>query len=444
MGVALVAAYWCLNVPAQAQGISSTYPSPVGAARMPEPIPCGPSFGPPPPPQPNLVPGPISPQAAPPGPPDCLSLPFDHSSAFQCEEYVHDGGVYVNFGPMALQRNKLGAGDIAVLNARSQGIPVGHIIDGPFRPPSPGTGSALDFNSVTPSLSLGIRGTVGYLWDSQAVEFTSFYIWQNDSSAFARAPGMIDTLFFNPPLTLAGDHVLRRADDVTLTQGSSLFNAETNYRRWNTAFGGLELIGGIRYIRQNDSLGIMTEGTSVIRNSLGLPTPGRDAATYGVLTHNNIFAPQIGLEYNWPLFRWLSFSVMGKAALGANYITSDVSLQRGDGLNIFDTKRTAWNLGQIYELGMFSDFHLLDRLRLRLGYTSTWLCGVAVANDQVDFNLYGNVARQGFGIQNIRDAFNAGNIGALRQIQQGIPHGHSSNNGSLIYFGPQIELQFFF
>ena len=43
MSVALVAACWCLNVPAQAQ--FSTYPSPVGAARMPEPIPCGPTAG---------------------------------------------------------------------------------------------------------------------------------------------------------------------------------------------------------------------------------------------------------------------------------------------------------------------------------------------------------------------------------------------------------------
>ena len=54
-GVVLVAACWCLNLPAQAQ-VGGTYPSPVGAARMPEPIPCNPSQGPPPPQMPNLIP----------------------------------------------------------------------------------------------------------------------------------------------------------------------------------------------------------------------------------------------------------------------------------------------------------------------------------------------------------------------------------------------------
>src|SRR6516225_9622777 len=124
-GLALVAAYWCLSVPAQAQ--EGTYPSPVGAARMPEPIPCAPSATPPPP-QPNLIPGPISPQAAPMGPPDCLSLPCDHSSAFQCENYVQENGFYVHLGPIALQRGRLGAGDIAVFNARAEGMQTGPVV----------------------------------------------------------------------------------------------------------------------------------------------------------------------------------------------------------------------------------------------------------------------------------------------------------------------------
>src|SRR5215469_8743020 len=143
--LALVAACWCLNSPAWAQPAS--YPSPVGAARMPEPIPCDPSQVPPPKPQPNLVPGPISPQAAPMGPPDCLSLPYDHSNAFQCENYVKEGGIYASIGPIALQRNHLGAGDIAVLNAQAQGINSGPVIPNPFLPTPPGTGSALNFNS---------------------------------------------------------------------------------------------------------------------------------------------------------------------------------------------------------------------------------------------------------------------------------------------------------
>jgi hypothetical protein len=411
---------------------------------MPEPIPCGPALAGPPAPQPNLVPGPISPLAAPMGPPDCLSLPADHSSAFQCENYVQDCGVYVNIGPMALERNKLGAGDIAVINARSQGEPLGPIIPNPFVPPPPGTASALNFNSVQPAMSLGVRGTIGAVWGGQGIEFTSFYIWENDVTAFASAPGQLDTLFFNPPLTFLGDGLWRRADQVNMTYGSSLWSNELNYRRWNTGFGGLELIAGVRYIRQNDILDIMTEGFALVRNSLGLPTPGRDMATYGVLCHNNLFTPQLGLEYNLPLARWLSFAMMGKVGLGANYITTDVSLTRGDGLRAFDTQRTAWNFGQVYELGAFSDFHILERLRLRLGFTSTWLVGVAASNDQVDFNLQGSTARQQLGTNGLNQILQSGNLNQLFNVQNSIPHGHFSNNGSMIYFGPQIELQFFF
>lgn len=398
----------------------------------------------PPAPQPNLVPGPVSPLAAPMGPPDCLSLPADHSSAFQCENYVQDCGVYVNIGPMALQRNKLGAGDIAVINARSQGQDIGPILPNPFAPAPPGTASAQNFNSLTPALSLGIRGTVGVLWGGQSIEFTSFYIWENDVNNTVTAPGQLDTLFYNPPLTFVGDGLWRRADQVSTTQGSSLWSNELNYRRWNTALGGLELIAGVRYVRQNDILDIMTQGTAFIQNAPGLPTPGRDMATYSVLAHNNIFAPQLGAEYNLPLTRWLSFAMMGKVGLGANYITTDVSLTRGDGLRAFDTKRNDWNFGQIYELGAFADFHILERLRLRLGYTSTWLVGVAVSNDQVDFNLQGSAARQQFGAAGFNQIIQSGNLNQLFNVQNSIPHGHFTNNGSLIYFGPQIELQFFF
>ncbi len=188
MGVALVAACLCLNVPAQAQ--NATYPSAVGAARMPEPIPCGPSAGGPPgPPPPNLIPGPISPQAAPMGPPNDLSLPYNHSSAFQCENYVDGGGMFFHIGPMALQRNKLGAGDIAVFNAQALGQPIGPVTPNQFMPAPAGTDAALGFNGFTPPMSLGIRGEVGYLWgDNQSIEYSSFYIWENDIQAMVRRP----------------------------------------------------------------------------------------------------------------------------------------------------------------------------------------------------------------------------------------------------------------
>lgn len=455
MGVALVAVGLCLNVPAQAQNYVPTYPSPVGAARMPEPIPCTPPPYPPKP-QPNLVPGPISSLAAPMGPPDCLSLPYDHSSAFQCENYVQDCGVYFHIGPMALQRSKLGAGDVAVFDAQAATGSLLPFPPNPFVPTPTGTGSALGFNQITPALSLGIRGRIGYLWGDQAIEYQSFYIFENDVTQSVTGPGNIDTLFYNPPLTFVGDRVFRLANQVSETQGSSLWNNELNFRKWNFAFGGLECLVGIRYIRQNDMFGIASQGSSLVEELFGLPTPQLDSAVYQVITHNNLIVGQIGAEYNLPVFSWLSFAGMGKAGWGGNYATTDVSLSRGQDstafssnallnrpnrLTAFDTKQTAWSFGEVYTLGAFADFHLLQRLRLRLGYTCTWLVGVATASDQVNFNLQGRDARQTFISQGLPGIANGNN---LNNVQQNIQHGTLNTNGSMMYFGPQIELQFFF
>jgi hypothetical protein len=444
--VALVAACWCLNSPIHAQG---TYPSPVGAARMPEPIPCTPPQGPPPP-QPNLIPGPVGPQAAPMGPPDCLTLPYDHSSAFQCENYVQDCGFFLNLGPMAMQRQKLGAGDIAVFNAAAQGQQppfVGSAEPNPFLPPPPGTASALNFNSFTPAMSLGLRGTVGYLWGGQSIEFTNFYIFQNDVTTKVSLFNGLDTLFFNPPLNFADGNLFRRANQVSSIFGSTLFSSELNYRRWNTAFQGLDLLIGVRYINQNDNLQIVMQGNAPPQQFASIPVAASNVAIYSSRTFNNIVAPQIGMEYTLPVWRWFSISAEGKGAWGANFLSTDVGLARGDGLQGFNTHRSDTNFGQIYQLAGFTDVQILERLRLRLGFQATWLCGVATANDQVDFNLMGFQARQAFLTANpniLNQPLTPQTFQMISNTQNAIPHGHNSNNGSILYWGPLIELQFFF
>ncbi len=382
------------------------------------------------------------------GPPDALSLPYNHTGAFQTENYVKENGFFVDIGPMALQRNHLGAGDIAVVNANAVGIhnDLSPLLPNPFAPPPPGVASALDFNGVKPALSLGIRGTVGYLWDNQAIEFSSFYIWEDDATAKANMPFSLDTMFYNPPLAFIGAGMFRYADSVSETFGSSIFNAEANYRRWNSAFAGLDFIFGARYIRENDIFTINSSGTALIdnTNALGLPSPGTNSIAYMVIAHNNIAVPQIGLEWNLPIFKWLSLNLLGKAGWGVNYLTTDVNLTRGDGLTAFNTVRHATTFAQVYQLGAFADVNLLERLRLRLGYTAFWLTGVAAASDQVDFNLMGTQSRQSLGPQGILSALQSGNLKSIFAAEGNYPHGTNNNNGSMIFFGPQIQLLFFF
>lgn len=380
------------------------------------------------------------------GPPDCLTLPYDHSSAFQCDNYVRESGFFADIGPIALQRNHLGAGDIAVVNARAVGIPTGPVLPNPFIPPQPGIIGALNFNSVTPPLSLGIGGKVGYLFDNQSIEFSSFYIWENDVTKSVNMPFSLDTLFYNPPLAFIGEGMFRYANSVAMNFGSSLFNGEVNYRRWNSAFAGLDFIFGARYMRENDILSLTSSGTAIFDNSnaLGLQSPGSNAFNYMVIAHNNIMAPQIGLEWTLPIFKWLSLNLLGKAAWGANYLTTDVNLTRSDGLTAFNTTRHAWTFAEVYQLGAFADINLLEKLRLRLGYTAFWLTGVATANDQVDFDLKGTQSRQALGVQGIANALQSGNLKSVFAAEGGYPHGNPNNYGSMIFFGPQIMLQLFF
>src|SRR5262245_44707696 len=108
LGVAVVAG--CLGQAAQAQNPQPAIPTPYGAARTPpEPLPIGVC----PPPVPNLVPGPLTPDKAPNGPPDCLSLPPSSPGAFQCETYPPEIAIFAGAGTQALQRQKLGKGAIA-------------------------------------------------------------------------------------------------------------------------------------------------------------------------------------------------------------------------------------------------------------------------------------------------------------------------------------------
>src|SRR5262245_43124383 len=91
--------------PAWSQALA---PTPIGPARMPEPVPCAPS-------QP-LTTGPIAPLDAPPGPPPSLSLPANHSGAFQTECFPPEWAIYTHIGGMALQRQGLGSLTLGTLS----------------------------------------------------------------------------------------------------------------------------------------------------------------------------------------------------------------------------------------------------------------------------------------------------------------------------------------
>ncbi len=403
-GVALVVAWLGLCGTAAWGQYPTLPPGPIGAARMPEPIPAGP-----PKPVPEMMPGPISPLVAPPGPCPDLNLPVNHSSAFQCENFPLEEAWFASVGATALQRQGLGNHPLAVLDPSN--IDTGFLP--PFRSPQ-----VQNTNQINPALNLGVRGTVGYLWNNQAIEFTATYVFNASKSTTQAIPGQIDGLFTNAPFGFSGDNGLfLQADVMRTTHTSELGNAEINYRRWNGAVNGLEFIFGVRYSYVRDKLSIFTDDDGLtFPDVFGNPDPLRQA-TYVMDVKNNIIAPQIGFEYQTPLptrlLDWIYVGGIGKAAVGPNILTSTTTLTRGDGFSGFNSSHTAIAVSQVYELNGFVDFHILDRARLRAGYTAMWFVDVGTAPNNLNLDL-------------------------------GSPNSHISKNGNILYHGPYVELQFLF
>jgi hypothetical protein len=464
------------------------------------------------------------------GPPDNLSLPADHSSAFQFENFVPDNHIYLSMGAQWLQRQHLGAGATAVLDpatappavfapfleqlrinlirdyegfllaARNSATPLAaiQIVQTQIKPelinffngvvsridartasspffasgasPPKGAPVIQQFNNLDPRMDIGVRGTLGYMFENCALEYTGYYIFENNKAIDTLFAKRVDTFFFNVPPGFEGNrNLFLQADRLNTSFQSSFWNNEVNLRRWNSGLTGCDLIVGVRYLEQRESLNMFVDAdvnktvqasAEAITANLTIPASTLAlAANYAVFTKNRILAPQFGFEYACPVCPWVSLGLYAKGAWGANFLETEVSLIRSDGYVGFDTHRSATVFSQVYDTGVFADFHFLERLRVRAGYNMVWLLGIAAAPDQVDFNLQGgNFPQPQFTVSSVgRSAIQSAVTSFINQQVQGIflkaafaeqvrqaPHGNVNNHGSTFWQGPQVEIEFLF
>jgi hypothetical protein len=413
LGVAVVAG--CLCRPALAQNPQPSMPTPFGAARTPpEPLPIG--ACPEPAPVQNLVPGPLTPDKAPYGPPDCLSLSPSATGAFQCEDFPPEVAVFFSAGFQALQRQKLGKGAIAAQDSKN---PTPLEKEGHVAPPD--SFPAQEFNDITPNMAFGPRLTLGLLANTDIIEVTGYFIPNNSKTTVFADPGRIFVFFVNPPSGFGGDNGLfTQVDRLSTTLQNQVGNVELNYRYSDVGVNGLELILGVRYfdVRERLSTVVDQDGISApLDKSLNKPNPV-DVATYTAATHNRLLAPQFGFEGNWGCpqncgFGWLSVGVLAKGAWGMNFVSDSHSLFRGDGEFGFQNERSSVIFSQMYEIGAFAEIHLTERARLRAGYNALWILHVDAVVDQYDFDLSN-------------------------------PQGRINHDGSVLYHGPSFEVEFLF
>jgi hypothetical protein len=327
--------------------------------------------------------------------------------------YPGHARLYGGIGYMALQRQRLGHGAAAVLDTASGGIDTGN-------PPAPGAPEAANFHDIEMNWNNGVRGTLGIFRDCQAFELSGFYMFQNSSAKTYANPGRLDT-FFNvggstsaAPLGFEGTNGLwLQADVIRLRLQTALGSAEANYRRWLGNHPEFSWLLGVRYLDLYERFSFYTgDDDLTVLGINGRPDPTRQA-TYFVTAHNQILAPQLGFEWNRPLISCLAFTLSAKGAWGANFLTVDVNLKRGDGFMGPHNGRSQTLFSQLYETGFFLDFHPGERTRLRAGYDLMWVLDVAEALGQLDYNLAHT-------------------------------SGRTKNNQSIFYHGPLVELSFLF
>jgi hypothetical protein len=401
----VLVAWLAMSLVAQAQ---QEIPSPVGAARMVEPLGYAAK------PQPPLIPGPVTPEMAPLGPPDCLALPASHSSAFQCENYTMESACYASIGAQGLQRYKLPR--LQTVFQESSSLDTTNVPGPPSKVPV-----LQDLVAIHPDMHYGPRLTIGYLEGNQAFEISGYVMSPQSRGTTLIQAGQLLVPFSTPqsgvPLGFEGNNGLwLNADLVRTYYSNQIMNAEANYRLWNSAINHVELILGVRYFGLQEQVGIYTNDDFLNVNILGQSNP-RLAATYTATTRNNMVNAQFGGEYSTPLphktFGWIWFTAIAKASAGPNFIERTFTLTRGDGFRGFKKIVDDVNFGQVYEGGLYVDFHALERLRFRIGYQALWVVGVSDAGYQVNYNLLN-------------------------------PTGRSVGYHSEFYHGPTFEMQFLF
>lgn len=388
MGTALMALWLAGAASAQAPYL----PSPSGPPSMPEPLPCLTA------PAPRMAPASME-------SPSPVSLPSNLPNAW-CDEGVYcPPACYVHIGGIGLSRQRMGHLPVAVLDPGSS--------DTGTPPPSTAPVVA-DLDDIDPNSNWGIRTTIGYHWNNQAIELSGYYLFQNDSFEVTSLRGRLDSFFFNPPLGFEGNNFLwRQADEIRTSLRTTLGNAEVNYKCWLDSLTNVNWIVGARYVDVRERLAILTDDEGLtVRDSSGQRDLTKIAA-YKTRTHNRIVAGQLGVEWNQPICCWLAYSMTAKGAWGANFVEADLLLKRGDGLIGRSGERDGTFFSHLYDLGFFLHWQLLPQVHVRTGYNLLWLVHVAEASDQVNFDL-------------------------------SRPVGTRREDGSIFYHGPSFELQFVF
>ncbi len=253
---------------------------------------------------------------------------------------------------------------------------------------NPGEDMLRSTGDLSPDVETGFRALLGYrINECTALEFSYFGV--NDWNASTTVTG-------NNDLAIPGDLGLYsndffQADVMRLDYSSQLHSLELNAVRLCrtsccehgspcgngcSTLRALEVFGGFRYLRLNELFNI---------NSTDF---GEGTSDYNIRVRNNLYGGQIGAR--WQRRRGcLGWVLTGKSGIFCNDAWQSQSVSDYPPPFMLRTERGGGsrNVAFVGEANFVLTLDLSDCWTARGGYNLTWIEGVALGPDQLDFTM---------------------------------------------------------
>jgi hypothetical protein len=300
---------------------------------------------------------------------------------------------------MALKRNGLGNGLIAVRDPIGIDTPAGPVI------PPPGTPASITFANIPTPLNWGPRFSTGISFGQSTIEAIGYFLLPTSGLFESTDVSKIDLLFgsFPPPVGFGGN-LWSQADFVRIRHELMLGDGQINFRYQRQPW--LEWIAGLRYMYLEERINIFVDDDGKL---VPPPITARQV-NYGVKTQNNFVAGQLGFGIENRLVPIFSLNFEAKGAAGANFVHVEQRLDRGDQFPGPSGKRDTIIPSALADLNLFATLYFGNNIRLRGGYNAMWFINVPQAHQQINFN-------------------------------PAIAGGTVNNNGTIFLHGPMVELQ---
>jgi hypothetical protein len=293
--------------------------------------------------------------------------------AHNCEFWDGCPHWYVDVGAIGLLHPSIGSGALAVRDVSADRAA-----------PAVSSGNVeLSASDVHPPWQAGVRAEVGFVGDCGVFEVSGFYVPLTGTSVTSTDPAVLDTFFINPPAGFAGagnNGLFTHVDQVTAQFHSAVYSGEAMFRGNLLDMTGLNLMLGARYFGNFERFQLDTVANLAVAD----PTMQQE---YTVRVWNNIAAPQFGIDIYQPFWDYYALNIQLKTAPGVDIARSTTTLQRGDGLVGFSDQVNRVQFAETFDIGVYFDCFISDKIRVRAGYSAFWAVNVAEAQQNVDYNL---------------------------------------------------------